>query len=336
MKTHSTYASWHEGCRFRAVELFHAGWTQTAIAQALGLSQSGVSKILQRADEQGMDSLFAHPAGGRPPRLTPAQVEELRALLTDGATAQGFVGNVWTGPRVATLIERHFGVHLSARQVLRILHRMKWSLQQPIRKAVQRDEAAITRWRTHRWPYLKRYAHRSKRLILFIDETGVYLLPSLVRTWAPRGETPLLPEVLSRKHISVISAVSRHGDVYYYQQPQSFDSDAVIAFLEAVHRRLPGQQVLVIWDGAPIHRSKTVHQYLDDGAAAWLRLEPLPGYAPELNPDEGIWRQLKRVELRNVSALALPALATAIKGALAHMLAQTELVLSFFRHAGLT
>jgi len=336
MKTHSTYASWHEGCRFRSVELFQCGWTQTAIAQALGLSQSGVSKILKRAQEHGLASLYAQKTPGRPPKLTPVQVEDLRVLLTQGATAHGFVGDVWTCPRVATLLERKFDIHLSDRQVLRILHRMKWSLQKPEHQAIQRDEAAITRWRTKRWPYLKRYAHRKHSLILFIDETGVYLLPSLVRTWTPVGETPHLPEVLTHDHVSIISAVSRQGDVYYFQYPKPFNSDAVIAFLAAVHRRLPAQKVLVIWDGAPIHRSQAIKQYLADGAAAWLRLESLPSYAPDLNPDEGIWRYLKRVELRNVSALSIAALATTIQKALEHMLAQTDLVLSFFRHAGLT
>jgi transposase len=335
MSTTPSYTSWREGCRFRVQELFKLGWTQTAIALALGLSQSGVSKLLKKAQEQGLDSLHEQKHSGRPPKLSTAQVEELRHMLKQGATAHGFVGNVWTSTRVATLLERHFGIHLSDRQVLRILHKMKWTRQKPVRKAVQRNEAAITHWRKKRWPYLKRYARRSQRLILFIDETGVYLLPSLVRTWAPRGETPVLPELLTRDHIAVISAVSRNGDVYYFQYPDAFNSDTVIAFLEAVHRRLPDQKVLVIWDGAPIHRSKAIHQYLDDGASAWLKLEPLPGYAPELNPDEGIWRHLKRVELRNVTAMSLAMLAATIKLALAHMLAQTDLVLSFFRHARL-
>lgn len=335
MSTTPSYSSWREGCRFRVYELFQRGWTQTAIALALGLSQSGVSKILKRAQEHGVDSLHTHTTSGRPPQLTTLQVEELRTLLSQGATAHGFVGNVWTSPRVATLLERHFGVHLSDRQALRILHQLNWSRQKPERKAVQRDKAAITHWRTKRWPYLKRYARRTKRLILFIDETGIYLLLSLVRTWAPRGETPILSELLTHDHVAVISAVSLEGDVYYYQHTDTFTSATVIAFLSALHRRLPDQKLLVIWDGAPIHRSKAIHQYLSDGASAWLLLEPLPGYAPELNPDEGIWRYLKRVELRNVTAMSVALLAAAVNTALAHMLAQADLVLSFFRHAGL-
>ena len=186
------------------------------------------------------------------------------------------------------LLERQFGIRLSDRQVRRILRQLGWTRQKPERQAVQRDEEAIHSRLTHRWPYLKRYAHRTHRLILFIDETGLYLLPSIVNTWAPRGETPILQEMLSHEHLSVISAVSRHGDIYYYQQAQSFNSDAVIAFLDAVHQRMPEQKLLVIWDGAPIHWSQTLQQYLAEGASAWLRLEKLPGYAPESNPDEGV------------------------------------------------
>lgn len=336
MRTSTCYKSWHEGCRFRAVELVKLGWTQATIAIALGLSQSSVSKILKKAREQGIDSLFTQPIPGRPPHLTPTQMEELRALLTQGATAHGFVGNVWTSPRVATLLQRHFGIYLSDRQVLRILHQMHWTLQKPVCRAVQRDEAAITQWLKKRWPYLKRIAHRSHRLILFIDETGVYLVPSRVQTWAPRGETPFLQEMFTHEHLSVITAVSRHGDIYYFQQPVTFDSAMVVAFLEAIHRRLPDQKLLVIWDGAPIHRSKLIQQYLDDGAAAWLRLERLPGYAPELNPVEGIWQYLKQVELRNVAAMTMATLATAIQLAMMHIVAHTNLVLAFFRHAGVT
>ena len=336
MRTTTCYKSWHEGCRFRAVELFKRGWTQATIAIALGLSQSAVSKLLKKAREHGSDSLYTQPMSGRPPRLTPAQIEELGALLKQGATAHGFVGNVWTSPRMATLLERHFGIYLSDRQVLRILHQMHWSRQKPARMAIQRDEAAITRWIKKRWPYLKRLARRTKRLILFIDETGMYLLPSCVRTWAQRGETPLLQELLTHAHLSVISAVSRHGDIYYFQQADSFDSAMVVAFLEAIHRRLPDQKLLVIWDGAPIHRSKVVQQFLADGAAAWLRLERLPGYALELNPVEGIWQYLKQVELRNVTAMPLAVLVTAVQVAMTHIVAQSNLVLAFYRHAGVT
>ncbi len=208
MRTITNYSSWREGCRFRALELFKSGWTQTAIALVLGLSQSGVSRILKKAQDQGPDSLHTQKHTGRPPTLTPVQLEALRALLKEGATAHGFLGNVWNSPRVQTLLARKFGIHLCDRQVRRILRQIGWTRQKPERKAVQRDEEAIHYWLKHRWPYLKRNARRTHRLILFIDETGMYLLPSIVSTWAPRGETPILQEMLSHEHLDDVGAFS--------------------------------------------------------------------------------------------------------------------------------
>lgn len=126
------------------------------MAAALGLTQSGVSRILARAQAGGPEALRAHPAPGRVPRFRGDQEAELVALLAQGAAAHGFQGDVWTSRRVTALIARHFGVPFSDRQVRRILRRLGWSRQQPLRRADQRDEAAIQRWAHQRWPYLKK------------------------------------------------------------------------------------------------------------------------------------------------------------------------------------
>jgi transposase len=150
----------------RAYELAQAGWSQTAIAEALGVTQSAVSKWLKRA-AAGPDALRARQSPGRPVKLTTAQRETLVTLLTQGAEAHGFDGDVWTSARVATLITRQFAVTLCDRQVRRLLHQLHWSWQTPIRRAEQRDEAAIQRWAQERWPTLKksqaRPAHHSVR-----------------------------------------------------------------------------------------------------------------------------------------------------------------------------
>jgi transposase len=154
-----TYTNWREARRFRAFELAHVGWSQTAIAEALGVTQSAVSKWLKAA-AAGPEALRARKSSGRPVKLTAAQRETLVALLTQGAEAHGFDGDVWTSARVTTLIARELGVTLCDRQVRRLLHQLGWSRQQPIRRAEQRDEAAIQRWVRDRWPALKKsHAH---------------------------------------------------------------------------------------------------------------------------------------------------------------------------------
>jgi transposase len=141
-------------------------------------------------------------------------------------------------------------------------------------------------------------AQAEKRCLLFVDEAAFYLLPGVARSYAPRGQTPVLHHVLSRDHLSVISAWSPQGRLFFSVRESSFDSEAVIVFLKRLLNEIDGQ-ITLIWDGAPIHRSKLIKSFLSEGAAQRLHLERLPGYAPDLNPDEGVWNWLKNVEMRN-------------------------------------
>jgi transposase len=146
-----------------------------------------------------------------------------------------------------------------------------------------------------------------RRTIVWVDESGFYLIPAVVRTYAPRGETPILRAPLTRDHWSVIGGLTAEGRLLLQMQEQAFRGPAVVRFLQHLLRQIPGK-LLVLWDGAPIHRAQVVQDFLAAGAAERLQLEPLPGYAPELNPAEGIWQYLKRVELRNVCCDDLPEL----------------------------
>jgi transposase len=121
----------------------------------------------------------------------------------------------------------------------------------------------------------------------------------LVRTYAPRGQTPILRVPCTRDHLSVISGLTHTGRLVVQKRRQAFRGPAIVRFLQHLLRQIPGK-LLVLWDGAPIHRAQVVKEFLAQGAAARLHLEQLPGYAPDLNPDEGIWHYLKQVELRNL------------------------------------
>jgi len=147
---------WREGRRRRAWDLYQAGWPQIKIAAALGVSPAAVSQWLTRAVRDGVDSLRRRVASGRPPRLSTAQRAQLPALLERGAETYGFRGAVWTSTRVATLIEREFGVRYHPSHVSRLLRQIGWTVQKPIRRASQRDEAAIAAWKDDGWPALKK------------------------------------------------------------------------------------------------------------------------------------------------------------------------------------
>lgn len=169
-----------------------------------------------------------------------------------------------------------------------------------------------------------------QQTILWLDETSVYLLPMAIHTFAPRGQTPLLRAKLSHDHLSVISALSQDGQVWFALQPRSYDAAAVIAFLQTLLDTLPGR-LLVIWDGATIHRSTAVKAFLGAGAAHRLHLERLPAYAPDLNPDEGVWNLLKRAELANQCFPDLVTLQTAVEAAMQRLHATPHRLLGCIR-----
>ena len=147
---------WREARRLRAWELKQQGWQQRTIAAALGVTPGAVSQWLKRAAEGGVAVLRTRIRPGPTPKLTPAQRARIPEVLARGAEAYGFVGDVWTTPRVAAVIEREFGVRYHPAHVSRLLGALGWSVQRPVRRATQRDEAAIAAWYAERWPALKR------------------------------------------------------------------------------------------------------------------------------------------------------------------------------------
>lgn len=154
-----------------------------------------------------------------------------------------------------------------------------------------------------------------------------------VRTWAPRGRTPMLRVPLTRDHLSSISGITSNGRLFLQVRPTSYDAAGVVGFLRVLMRKMPGKLV-VIWDGSPIHRGQPIKDFLARGAAKRLQLYQLPGYAPDLNPDEGIWNYLKRVELGNVCCRDLAQLQRELIRARERLRHKKAIIQSCFRQCG--
>jgi len=176
---------------------------------------------------------------------------------------------------------------------------------------------------------VKKRAVAEERTLLFLDESAFYLLPGVVRTWAPKGQTPILRCKLTYDHYSVISAITPTGKLYLAMQTEAFKSRTVIAFLEQLLAVMAGK-LLIIWDGATIHRSQAIKDFLAAGAAERIWLERLPAYAPDLNPDEGIWHYLKHVELKNVCCQDFPQLGQQIVDASERLRAKPQIITACF------
>jgi transposase len=154
MKT--TPQNWKEARRLQAWHLKQQGWPQHQIAAALGVSAGAVSQWMTRARQAGPEALRHRPSAGAPRRMSTEQLARLPDLLRRGAEAYGFRGQVWTRGRVAAVLQLAFGVSYHPVHVGRLLKAIRWSPQKPVRRARQRDEAAIAQWRDDTWPAIKK------------------------------------------------------------------------------------------------------------------------------------------------------------------------------------
>jgi transposase len=145
-----------EARRRRAVALLEEGLGVREVARQMGCSPTSVSRWQAEVRAGGPDALRPKPTPGRPPRITPRQRAKLLKSLLRGARAHGFSTDLWTLPRVAEVIARTFGIRYHPAHVWKILRGEGWSCQKPERRARERDEAAIQRWRTERWPHIKK------------------------------------------------------------------------------------------------------------------------------------------------------------------------------------
>ena len=325
---------WREWRRMQAWRLKQLGWKQRQIAVALGVTEGAVSRWIATACSEGPAALLARPHLGPATKLEPDQLRLIPDFLSHGAEAYGFRGEVWTCARVAKVIEEEFGVSYHKGHVSRLLKELRWTPQLPIARAIQRDEQEIEQWRVAVWPRLKDEARRERRALVFVDESGFYLLPGKVRTYAPEGHTPVLHEWQTRDHLSVMGGVTPTGKIYTLIRQESLNGLHTIEFLKHLIRHV-GPRLLVVWDGSPIHRRKEVKQFLASAIGHGVRVERLPPYAPDLNPVEGAWQHLKHVEMRNLVCLDLEELHLELYLAVGRLRQKPRLIRSFFVEAGL-
>lgn len=329
-----TGSDWREWRRLRAWDLAQLGWGVRRIAIALAASPTAVSRWLSTARRDGPEALGARPHPGAPPKLTPQQKRLIPDFLWHGAEAYGFRGEVWTCGRVARVLHEEFGVLYHQGHVSRLLKGLGWTPQIPITRAIQRDEAVIEQWATTDWPALKRQARKEGRTLIFVDESGFYLLPGRVRTYGPEGLTPVIYEWQTRDHLSVMGGLTLDGRIYTLVRQKALVGEDTVAFLEHLGREIAGP-ALVVWDGSPIHRRKLVGEFVETVGADNLRVVALPAYAPDLNPVEWLWRHLKLEEMKNLACLDLEELHEELHLALGRIRRKPRLAPAFFAGAEL-
>lgn len=326
--------------RRRAVELIEQGESPTVVARILGVRTPSIHRWRRMAQQpHGLD---ARPIPGPTPRLSDYQLRQLERLLRQGAKKHGWPNELWTADRVARLIRQRFGISFHPEHVRKILkRRLGWTSQKPRRKARERDDKEVERWLGDELPRILREAFKRQAHVVFLDESGFQLTPSVRRTLAPRGQTPVLSCWDRRDRISAISCITlspRQGrpGLYFELLPvnRTVHGEEVVAFLKDLRRQLRGP-FTVVWDRHIIHsRARVVKAFLAEHPD--IVVEDFPGYVPDLNPDEWVWGWTKYGRLSNLAAWNVEELWDHIVMALIDLKFQPRMLNAFIQEAGIS
>ena len=321
-----------EEIRLMAVERVREGEDPSVVIGSYGFCRTTIYKWLRAAKGRGhgLTALRSRKGTGRPRKLTSSQERQVFRWINGKDPRQyGFDFGLWTRLIVAELIADRFGITLSLASVGKLLADLGLTPQKPLMRAYERDPAAIAAWKRDTYPSIVAAAKRDRAEIYFWDESGFRADAVRGRTWGVKGETPVVAVPGKRQSISAASAVNSKGGFWFATYKGGMSADLFVAMLQLImrHRRRP---LFLILDSLPAHKAKVVLDYVD-GRKGKLKLFFLPGYAPELNPDELVWSHMKRTGTAKRPLASNESLQDRVESDLFNIQRNRALVRSFFR-----
>jgi transposase len=316
--------------RRRAIEMCVAGVPANDVADTLRVDRSSVFRWKKEYAAGGLAALKPTTAAGPATKLTGSQIGELRALIVGADPRQfGFAFALWTRDLVAELIEVRFGVVMSASAVGRMLRREGLSPQRPLWRAYQADPAKVERWKTEEFPAIAAEAKAAGGLVFFGDEAAMRSDYHGGTTWGEVGHTPVVATTGARHRVNMISAVSPQGKLHFRLVEGIVDADAFIAYCGALAADYAGRPVYLIIDGHPAHRAKATKEWVA-AQKGRIKLFYLPGYSPQLNPDEWVWKNVKHDRVGRAGITSLDDLRRKAVTALQRIADTPALIKGFF------
>src|SRR2546426_3053325 len=268
------------------------GEAPSVVMESLGFSRTAIYPWLRKFEQEGWDALVERIAAGPEPKLAEKQRQQVkRWILGKDPRQYGFEFGLWSRRIVQALIQEKFGIELGLTAVGRLLASLEITPQKPLRRAYERDPAAVDLWVKETYPKLKKRAKRLGAKIFFLDEAGFQSDPPLGRTYGLKGQTPVVVTSGQRQSLNVISAVNARGEFWAATYTGKLDAEAFVAFLQNFLDSRTGKVFLVV-DGHPAHKANVVKAYVKS-LQGRLELHFLPPYAPDLNPDEFVWSYMK-------------------------------------------
>jgi transposase len=320
-----------EAIRLMAVERVRDGETPSSVIASYGFCRTTIYKWLAAASKPGvgLKALHSRRATGRPRRLTSRQEQQVFRWINGKDPRQyGLDFGLWTRSIVASLIERKFKIRLGLTAVGALLARLELTPQKPLQRAYQRDPEAIETWRRETFPAIARQAKAAGGDVFFWDESGFRADTVHGKTWGVKGRTPVIERPGQRQSISAASAVNARGAFWYCTYEGGLNADLFVTLLRQMMRNRKKPVHLVV-DGLPAHKTKLVKDYVASTKGR-LTLHFLPGYAPDLNPDELVWSHMKRTGVARTPLRRGEKLQEKVDAQLAAIKKLPQLVRSFF------
>ncbi len=319
--------------RILAVQRMAEGGHPNDVAASFGMHRSWAYKIRAQARGRGRGArvLRSSKGTGRPRKLTPAQEQQvLRWVNGKNPQQYGFDFGLWTRNLVRELVQAKYAVTLSLASIGAMLARLNLTPQKPLQRAYQRDPEAIERWQRDTCPAIVRQARQENADIFFWDESGFRADSVHGKTWAQRGETPVVERPGQRQSISAASAVNAKGAFWFATYEGGLSGELFVTLLrKLMFNRKKGVHLIV--DGLPAHKKAVVKDYVASTQGK-LTLHFLPGYAPDLNPDELVWSYVKRTGVARRPLRKGEKLGPRIHEQLACIGENPQLIRSFFSH----
>jgi transposase len=286
-----------EELRRRALFLVEqAGMTQAAAAQVVGVQRQTVNIWLQRYRKKGeagvLDGRRVSPRRGKG-HLTPDEARQVRDWIVERTPDQlELPFGLWTSRAVCELIERRLAKRLGLSTVQLCLQRWGFTPQRPLVRAKERQPAAITAWLTTTYPEIAKRAKAIRAVIYWGDETGISNQDRIGRSYAPKGNTPVIARPAARITRSMISAVSNRGLMRFMLYKGALNAAGFIAFLRRLTKDA-GRKIILIVDNLKVHKAGKVQAWVASHAHE-IELFYLPSYAPDHNPSEHLNNDLKQ------------------------------------------
>jgi transposase len=287
-----------EHLRITAVRrVIEDGETPSVVMDSMGLCRTTIYPWLRTFEDGGWEALAAKIACGPEPRLSEKQRTQVKRWIVGKDPRQyGFEFGLWTRSIVAQLIKQRMGVILGLTAVGKLLAQLDITPQKPLRRAYERDPAAVKAWVEEKYPALRARARKDGAQIFFLDEAGFDSEPRLGRTYGLKGQTPVVTTTGQRQKINAISALTASGAFWCQIYTERLNGKLFVQFLREFMRGRPGRVYLVV-DGHPAHKAQVVKDLIAE-LEGKLELHFLPPYAPDLNPDEFVWGHVKTNGLR--------------------------------------